>query len=185
MDGARLVVALHIADHYFQVGPIAGSILAVLIYKIVKALEYETANADPETPAPTGGAKDLESGGEKDAVGSSSSTAGGNESSSSPRIAYRGPPAPRAYVQNVPVISTLDSATYADPMTSRGTYQQQPNEMGSVYPDALFNNQAPVTSSSSRYANADPEITSAPEIVRTVFAPTTQETGGRYRTHVE
>lgn len=35
-------------------GPIAGSILAVIIFKIIKVLEYETANPDPEAAAPTG-----------------------------------------------------------------------------------------------------------------------------------
>lgn len=40
----------------YWVGPTAGSLLAVLLYKVIKALEYESANPDPEVkeagPAP-------------------------------------------------------------------------------------------------------------------------------------
>ena len=43
-------------------GPLAGTVLAVLLYKLIKALEYESANPDPEaqtavvqTAGPTGG----------------------------------------------------------------------------------------------------------------------------------
>ena len=32
----------------YWVGPIAGSLFAVLIFKLVKSLEYESANPDPE-----------------------------------------------------------------------------------------------------------------------------------------
>ena len=32
----------------YWVGPIAGSLLAVLLYKLIKSLEYESANPDPE-----------------------------------------------------------------------------------------------------------------------------------------
>ena len=32
----------------YWVGPLAGSLLAVLLFKLIKALEYETANQDPE-----------------------------------------------------------------------------------------------------------------------------------------
>lgn len=35
-------------------GPLAGSILAVLLLKLIKALEYETATPDPEALAPAG-----------------------------------------------------------------------------------------------------------------------------------
>jgi hypothetical protein len=36
----------------YWVGPLAGSILAVLLLKLIKSLEYETANPDPEAVAP-------------------------------------------------------------------------------------------------------------------------------------
>ena len=32
----------------YWVGPLAGAIFAVLLYKLIKSLEYETANPDPE-----------------------------------------------------------------------------------------------------------------------------------------
>ncbi|KAL9629205.1 MAG: hypothetical protein Q9164_006980 [Protoblastenia rupestris] len=32
----------------YWIGPLAGSIFAVLLYKLIKSLEYETANPDPE-----------------------------------------------------------------------------------------------------------------------------------------
>lgn len=45
----------HTTQWIYWVGPLAGSILAVLLYKLIKILEYETANPDPEAPAgPTG-----------------------------------------------------------------------------------------------------------------------------------
>lgn len=44
----------------YWVGPLAGSIFAVLLYKLIKSLEYETVNPDPEaqtslpmSPGPT------------------------------------------------------------------------------------------------------------------------------------
>ncbi|MCJ1290230.1 hypothetical protein MMC34_001766 [Xylographa carneopallida] len=50
----------------YWVGPLSGTILAVLFYKLIKALEYESANPDPEaataviqTAGPTGGMIDL------------------------------------------------------------------------------------------------------------------------------
>jgi hypothetical protein len=38
----------------YWVGPLAGSILAVLLFKLVKSLEYDTANPDPEALPPAG-----------------------------------------------------------------------------------------------------------------------------------
>ena len=38
----------------YWVGPLTGSCLAVLIFTLIKALEYETANPDPEIAGPTG-----------------------------------------------------------------------------------------------------------------------------------
>lgn len=35
----------------YWVGPLAGTILAVILYKLIKALEYESANVDPEAAA--------------------------------------------------------------------------------------------------------------------------------------
>ena len=35
----------------YWVGPLAGAIFAVLLYKLIKSLEYETANPDPEAAA--------------------------------------------------------------------------------------------------------------------------------------
>ena len=44
-----------VAIHHFRstqwvywVGPLAGSLLAVLLFKLIKSLEYESANPDPE-----------------------------------------------------------------------------------------------------------------------------------------
>lgn len=39
----------HTTQWIYWVGPLAGSIFAVLLYKLVKSLEYESANPDPET----------------------------------------------------------------------------------------------------------------------------------------
>ncbi|KJX94494.1 aquaporin rerated protein [Zymoseptoria brevis] len=39
----------------YWVGPFAGSILAVLLFKLVKSLEYDTANPDPEAALPPAG----------------------------------------------------------------------------------------------------------------------------------
>lgn len=36
----------------YWIGPCAGSVLAFLMYKLIKSLEYETANPDPEAMAP-------------------------------------------------------------------------------------------------------------------------------------
>ena len=38
----------HSTQWIYWVGPIAGSLLAVLLYKLIKSLEYESANPDPE-----------------------------------------------------------------------------------------------------------------------------------------
>ncbi|KAK4695913.1 hypothetical protein P7C71_g1914, partial [Lecanoromycetidae sp. Uapishka_2] len=38
----------HSTQWIYWVGPIAGSLFAVLLYKLVKSLEYESANPDPE-----------------------------------------------------------------------------------------------------------------------------------------
>ncbi|MDI1487019.1 MAG: Aquaporin-1 [Ramalina farinacea] len=38
----------HSTQWIYWVGPLAGSVFAVLLYKLIKALEYETANPDPE-----------------------------------------------------------------------------------------------------------------------------------------
>lgn len=38
----------------YWVGPIAGAVLAVIIYKIIKSLEYETANDEAVDYSPTG-----------------------------------------------------------------------------------------------------------------------------------
>jgi len=40
----------------------AGTVLAVMLYKLIKALEYESANPDPElgpTPPPVAEARDM------------------------------------------------------------------------------------------------------------------------------
>lgn len=44
-------VVVHTFERYhwiYWVGPMAGSLLAVVLYKLFKALEYESANPDPE-----------------------------------------------------------------------------------------------------------------------------------------
>ncbi len=44
-------VAIHTFKHtqwIYWVGPICGSLFAVLLYKLIKSLEYESANPDPE-----------------------------------------------------------------------------------------------------------------------------------------
>ena len=38
----------HSTQWIYWVGPIAGSLLAVLLFKLIKSLEYESANPDPE-----------------------------------------------------------------------------------------------------------------------------------------
>ncbi|KAF2486970.1 aquaporin-like protein [Neohortaea acidophila] len=51
-------VALHsftTEQWVYWVGPLAGSCLAVGLYALIKALEYHTANPDPEIAGPTGG----------------------------------------------------------------------------------------------------------------------------------
>jgi aquaporin rerated protein, other eukaryote len=49
-------VVVHSFEKYhwiYWVGPMAGSLLAVILFKLIKALEYESANPDPEVgPAP-------------------------------------------------------------------------------------------------------------------------------------
>jgi aquaporin related protein len=43
--GPEVIVGNFHSDHWvYWVGPFLGAILAVLLYKLVKALEYETAN---------------------------------------------------------------------------------------------------------------------------------------------
>lgn len=54
-----VIVGFKRTQWIYWVGPIAGAILAVIIYKIIKALEYETANDDPEALPPTGQATAL------------------------------------------------------------------------------------------------------------------------------
>lgn len=49
-----VVTYFHGTQWVYWVGPICGAVLAVIIFKIIKVLEYETANPDPETAAPTG-----------------------------------------------------------------------------------------------------------------------------------
>lgn len=49
-----VVVGFKDTQWIYWVGPAAGSILAVIFYKVIKALEYETANDDPEALPPTG-----------------------------------------------------------------------------------------------------------------------------------
>ncbi|QIW96587.1 hypothetical protein AMS68_002105 [Peltaster fructicola] len=49
-----VIVGFKRTQWIYWVGPLAGSCLAVIIYKIIKALEYETANDDPEALPPTG-----------------------------------------------------------------------------------------------------------------------------------
>lgn len=53
-----VVVGFEGTQWIYWVGPTAGSVLAVIIFKVIKALEYETANPDPGAPAPTGPAVD-------------------------------------------------------------------------------------------------------------------------------
>ena len=43
-----MVRDFHGTQWIYWVGPLAGSVFAVLLYKLIKALEYETANPDPE-----------------------------------------------------------------------------------------------------------------------------------------
>jgi aquaporin related protein len=45
-------VVVHAFERYhwiYWVGPMTGSLLAVVLYKLIKALEYESANPDPES----------------------------------------------------------------------------------------------------------------------------------------
>lgn len=47
---AVAIAEFHSTQWIYWVGPFAGSVLAVLLYRLIKALEYETANPDPEAP---------------------------------------------------------------------------------------------------------------------------------------
>nr|POE90235.1 aquaporin-5 [Quercus suber] len=51
---AVAIARFHKTQWVYWVGPLAGSVLATLLYKLIKALEYETANADPEAMPPNG-----------------------------------------------------------------------------------------------------------------------------------
>lgn len=45
---AVAVHTFHTTQWIYWVGPISGALFAVLLYKLIKALEYESANPDPE-----------------------------------------------------------------------------------------------------------------------------------------
>lgn len=45
---AVAIHTFHTTQWIYWVGPICGSLFAVLLYKLIKALEYESANPDPE-----------------------------------------------------------------------------------------------------------------------------------------
>ncbi|CZT15234.1 related to aquaporin [Ramularia collo-cygni] len=61
----------------YWVGPCAGSILAVILFKVVKILEYDTANPDPEAHATTGPTLDVARPSTSTAVHSSESDTAG------------------------------------------------------------------------------------------------------------
>ena len=45
---AVAIHTFHTTQWIYWVGPICGSLFAVLLYKLIKSLEYESANPDPE-----------------------------------------------------------------------------------------------------------------------------------------
>ena len=53
----------HSTQWIYWVGPLCGSLLAVILFAVVKSLEYESANPDPEigpAAAPVPAANELE-----------------------------------------------------------------------------------------------------------------------------
>lgn len=56
---AVAVHTFHTTQWIYWVGPICGSLFAVLLYKLIKSLEYESANPDPETGPSAGKAGKL------------------------------------------------------------------------------------------------------------------------------
>lgn len=52
--GPAVVVHSFASSHWvYWLGPLCGSCLAALLYKLIKSLEYEKANPDPEVVRPT------------------------------------------------------------------------------------------------------------------------------------